>query len=120
METRDTNGIACFHDEFCCAKHRSAVSAGEASRQPFYGGKTRLYPTSGSSYLQENILTRRYNSCPHPCAELKDTLKDTIEYTVGSCIFGILKGSALKRCLEDGRGFRGRKELLVAKVSSFP
>ena len=37
-----------------------------------------------------------------------------------SCKSGFLRAPALKRHLEDGRGFRGRKKLLVAKVSSFP
>jgi len=33
---------------------------------------------------------------------------------------GFLRAVALKRHLEDRRGFRGRKKLLVARVSSFP
>ena len=37
-----------------------------------------------------------------------------------SCKAGFLRAVALKRYLENGRGFRGRKKLLVAKVSSFP
>ena len=37
VETCDTICIARFHDEFCFAKRRNAVSASEASRQPFCG-----------------------------------------------------------------------------------
>jgi len=47
VETCDTNGIARFHDEFCFAKRRSAVSASEASRKPFCGTEIRLYPANG-------------------------------------------------------------------------
>ena len=47
-------------------------------------------------------------------------LEDTIEYTVGSCIGRVLRGSAPKRHLEKGMGFREGKKLLVAKVSSLP
>ena len=49
VETCDTNGIARFHDEFCFAKHRSAVSAGEASRQPFCGTDTACSLRTGFS-----------------------------------------------------------------------
>ena len=51
VETCDTNGIARFHDEFCFAKRRSAVSAGEASRQPFRGTDTRPCRQTGSVFL---------------------------------------------------------------------
>ena len=38
----------------------------------------------------------------------------------GRMLFIGFLGRSPKRYLEDGRGFRGRKKLLVAKVSSFP
>jgi len=53
----------------------------------------------------------------HPCAEHKDKAKECTSCT----FFGrILKGSALKRYLENGMGFREGKKLLVEKVSSLP
>ena len=50
--------------------------------------------------LRFKFRPRNLRTCPHPCAEPKDT----IEHTAVSCTIGILKGSALKRHLEDGMG----------------
>jgi len=53
-EAHGSNGAVRFSVEFCFAKRRSAVSAGEASRQPFRGTETRLYSTNGGSLLHHN------------------------------------------------------------------
>ncbi len=49
-----------FREKFCTSEGTCA-----RTRKPFRGTETRLYSTNGSSYLQENILTRKYNSCPY-------------------------------------------------------
>ena len=47
-----------FREKFC-----TRVCPAKLRGSPFRGTETRLYSTNGSSYLQENILTRMYNSC---------------------------------------------------------